>query len=122
MPLSDVHGPAKLGQNSGFMRALAQPRVLQSQSQAIRPWLVGAQDDHLPVFARICSWNIKLYLVYQLCINTPTFIPCHFPSTFFLPSLSLWLLIYFSALSSHSSFLLNYMYNIICCGLLINYL
>ena len=33
-------GQAKLGQNSGFLRALAQPRVLQSQSQAVRLWLV----------------------------------------------------------------------------------
>ena len=50
---------AKPGQNSGFLKALARPRVLQSQSQAVRPWLVG--KDNLPVFVRICGLNFFLY-------------------------------------------------------------
>ena len=78
---------------------MAWPRVLQSQSQAVKP--------QLPLFP------------------VAFFVPCHFLSLsvfFSLPLLSLWLLTCFSALSSYSSFLLNYMYNITHCDLLLNYL
>lgn len=48
---------AKPGQNGGFVTALAWPGVLESQSQAVRPWFWQATGGHL--FVEICGLRLS---------------------------------------------------------------
>src|SRR5271156_2286325 len=63
-------GQAKPGQNGGSLTALARPGMVKSQSQAVRPRLSRAKEGNF--FCKFMIYIIiKLYIIYQLCMDTP---------------------------------------------------